>query len=195
MREQEIKKYESLNAIAEQDGIVIFGSTEDMDIPLCELKQAFDIKESCYNRSFGNLSADEACDMYTACIKVLSPETLLLHIGFADIERFKTSPEGFAKNYRKLISQIKSSNKKCRIAVVSLKNYNCDSTIAKLNKQLKYIADSEKCEFCDISQKKLCNPQQTKDVVSFVYNIGFVHPLKNKIPLNDLVKMFFCFEN
>ena len=67
-----------------------------------------------------------------------------------------------------------------------------NNDITKLNKQLKYIADSEKCEFCDISQKRVWNPQQTKDVVSFVYNIGFVHPLKNKRSLNDLVRLLFC---
>ena len=63
MREQEIKKYKALNSISEQDGIVIFGSTEDIYIPLCELKQAFGIKENCYNRSFGNLTVSKASEI------------------------------------------------------------------------------------------------------------------------------------
>lgn len=192
MREQEIKKYKTLNSISEQDGIVIFGSTEDIYIPLCELKQAFGIKENCYNRSFENFTISEACDIYADCVADLSPETILLHI--EDEESFKFSADKFTNDYRKLIFQIRKNNKKCRIGIVSAKNYDSNSEIAELNKQLKYIADSEKCEFCDISQKRVWNPQQTKDVVSFVYNIGFVHPLKNKRPLNDLVKMLFCFE-
>ena len=192
MRELEIKKYKVLNDIAEQNGTVVFGNTEDMNIPICELRQAFGIKENFYNRSFKNLSTNEACDIYAKCISELSPETVLLHIG--DTETFKNSTEGFADDYRRLISQIRNNNKKCRIAVISLKNYNNDSDIAELNKVLKYIADSQKCEFCDISQKKVWNPKQTKDVVSFVYDIGFVRPLKNKRPLNDLVKILFCFE-
>ena len=194
MREQEIKKYKILNAIAEQNGIVVFGGTEDTGISLCELKQAFGINENCYNRSFENLSVKEACDIYDSCIAELVPETVLLHIGSADIELFKTSSDSFTDKYRKLISRIKKDNKRCRIAIVSLKNYDAGSDIAELNKHLKYIADSEKCEFCDISEKKVWNPEQTKAVVSFVYNIGFVRPLKNKRPLNDLVKMIFCFE-
>ena len=76
--------------------------------------------------------------------------------------------------------------------IVSVKNYDNNSEITELNNQLKYIADSEKCEFCDISEKRVWNPQQIKDVSSFVYNIGFVHPLNNKRPLNNLVKMLFC---
>ena len=190
MREQEIKKYKTLNSISEQDGIVIFGSTEDIYIPLCELKQAFGIKENCYNRSFENFTISEACDIYADCVADLSPETILLHI--EDEESFKFSADKFTNDYRKLISQIRKNNKKCRIGIVSAKNYDSNSEIAELNKQLKYIADSEKCEFCDISQKRVWNPQQTKDIVSFVYNIGFVHPLKNKRPLNDLVRLLFC---
>lgn len=193
MREQEIKKYKALNELAEQNGIVIFGGTEDASIPLCELRQAFGIKENCYNRSFENLKINEACTLYAECIAMLSPETILLHID--DIDSFKTSSDKFTDDYRKLISQIRKENKKCRIGIVSAKNNDKNNDTVQLNKQLKYIADSEKCEFCDIAQKRVWNPQQTKDVVSFVYNIGFVHPLKSKRPLNDLVKKLFSVDS
>ena len=192
MREQEIKKYKALNELAEQNGIVIFGGAEDASIPLCELRQAFGIKENCYNRSFENLTINEACDIYAECIAELSPETILLHID--DIDGFKSSADKFTDDYRRLIAQIKEGNKKCRIGIVSAKNYDRNNDITESNKQLKYIADSEKCNFCDISEKRVRNARQTKDIVSFVYNIGFVHPLKNKRPLNDLVKVLFCFK-
>lgn len=192
MREQEIKNYKMLNKLADQNGIVIFGGAEDVSIPLCELRQAFGIKENCYNRSFENLTISEACNLYAECISKLCPETILLHI--EDVDSFKSSADRFTDNCRKLIAQIRNDNKKCRICIISVKNYGSNSEITELNKKLKYIADSEKCEFCDISEKRLWNPKQTKDVVSFVYNIGFVHPLKNKRPLYDLVKMLFCFE-
>ncbi len=193
MREQEIKKYKSLNNLAEQEGIVIFGGTKDISIPLCELKQAFGIKENCYNRSFENFTISEACKIYEDCIAKLSPETVLLHI--EDVKAFKSSSDKFTDELRKLIALIKKDNIKRRVSIISAKNYDNNSSFSEYNKQLKYIADSEKCEFCDISQIRLCNLQQTKKVVSFVYNIGFVHPLENKVPLNDLVKILFCMEN
>ena len=193
MREQEIKKYKALNELAEQNGIIIFGAGEDVSIPLCELRQAFGIKENCYNRSFENLTISEACDIYAYCIAELLPETILLHI--EDVDGFKSSADKFTDDYRKLIKRIKKDNEKCRIGIVSEKNHNNNSDIAKFNKQLKYVADSEKCEFCDISEKRVWNPQQTKEIVSFLCNVGFVHPLKNKRPLNDLVKMLFCVNN
>lgn len=189
-----MKEYKVLNKLAEQGGTVIFGGSEDMNIPLCELKQAFALKENYYNRSVENISITEATDIYASSAAELCPDTVILHIGNADIEMFLKSQDEFDGNYRKLISQIRKDNKKCRIAIVSLKNFDGNSDIAELNKHLKYIADSEKCEFCDISQKKVWNPKQTKDVVSFVYDIGFVHPLTNKRPIYDLVKMLFCLE-
>ena len=66
MLEKEIKKYQSLNELAEQGGIIIFGGTEDKEIPLCELKQAFELKSNLYNRSITNLSVDSAVEVYDA---------------------------------------------------------------------------------------------------------------------------------
>ena len=69
MRAQEIKNYKALNKLAEQNGIVIFGEKEDVSIPLCELRQAFGIKENCYNRSFENLtiSAPNSGQIISCC--------------------------------------------------------------------------------------------------------------------------------
>ena len=192
MSAPEIKKYTKLNELAEKGGIVIFGCGEDKDIPTCELSQAFAIEPKIYNRSFDNISVKEALSVYKETVDVLFPETVLLHIGQADMDFFKENSTEFDNKYRELIGFIKKQNKKCRIAVVSLRNYYNDPQIDKINKHLKYIADSEQCEYGDIATKKVWNPKATMDAVSFVYSIGFAHPLKNKRPLYDLVKILFC---
>ena len=194
MFENEIKKYQALNKLAEQNGIVIIGGTEDKEIPLCELKQAFELNLNLYNRSFNNLSVSNAPEIYDACIAELNPESVLLHIGTSDLELFKEHSSDFDRKYRELIKHIKTSNPKCNIAIISLKNHKENSNISEINKHLKYISESENCEFGDISTKRVWNPKQTKDVISFVYSIGFVHPLKNKRPIYDLVKVLFCYE-
>ena len=127
-------------------------------------------------------------------IAPLAPETVLIHIGEADLTNFAGDPTAFDNQYLELLKAIKARNKKYRIAVVSLKNYENDPQIAEMNKHLKYIADSEQCEYGDISAKKVWDPTASMDAASFVYSIGFVHPLKNKRPLYDLVKMLFCYE-
>ena len=193
MREAEIKNYTKLNELAEKGGIVIFGCGVDKDIPTCEIRQAFAVESKIYNRSFESVSVNGALSIYKETVAALSPETVLLHIGETDIEFFAENSAEFDNKYRELIGYIKSQNKKCRIAIVSLKNYDSDPQIEEINKHLKYIADSEQCEYGDISAKMVWNPKASMEVASFVYSIGFVHPLKNKRPLYDLVKMLFCY--
>ncbi len=190
----EANNYKALNELAEHEGIVIFGGNNDMTIPLCELKQAFSIESNLYNRSFRELSIENAIEIYDSCIAPLEPETVLLHIGEADLDYFEESPSDFDQKYFELIAHIKNYNKKCKIAIISLKNENNSSAIFELNKHLKYISQCEHCEFGDITSKHVWNPQGTKDTISFIYSMGFVRPLKNRHPLYDLVKILFCYE-
>lgn len=194
MSKNEIKKYQVLNKLADLNGTVIFGGTKDREIPLCELKQAFELDSKLYNRSIAELSIKNALEIYDACVAPLQPECVLLHIGNADLKTFEENPSTFDRKYRELVQHIKSANIMCNIAIISLKNYDEDATIAELNKHLKYIADSEQCEFGDISMKRVWNPRQTKDIGSFLYSTGFVRPLKIKRPIYDLAKILFCYE-
>ena len=194
MFENEIQKYQSLNDLAESNGIVIFGGTDDKHIPLCELKQAFTLNSNLYNRSIAGLSILNAPELYDVLVAPLCPEYILLHIGDADLKFFRESPTVFNQKYQEFIQHIKASGAKCNIAIISLKNYEDEEAVAEINKYLKYIADSEQCEYIDIATKRVWNPKQTKDVISFVYSTGFVRPLKKKHPINDLVKILFCYE-
>ena len=60
MKESEIKKYQRLNELAEQNGIVIFGGNTDKELPLCELRQSYNIEQKMYNRSISGLSVKDA---------------------------------------------------------------------------------------------------------------------------------------
>lgn len=194
MKDFEIEKYERLNQIAQSKGIVIFGGSDDTDIPLCELRQAFDIEENMYNRSFHELSIEHAIEAYDSCVAPISPETVFIHIGKYDIELLHKNPNLFDSKYLELIEHIRAENKTCRIAVVSMKNYYNDPDIAEMNRHLKFIADSEKCEYGDIATRKVWNPQATRDAASFVRNISFVRPLKSARPIYDLIRILFCCE-
>ena len=194
MMETEIQRYKKLNALAGREGIVIFGNKEDILIPVGELRQAFSIEQKMYNRSFNDLSIADAIKVFDETIAPLSPESILIHLGDSDKDLFARDSYLFDYHYRALLSHIKRKNQACRIAVVSLKNHHNDSQITEINNHLKYIAESEKCEYEDISKPKVWNPQSTMNAISFVYSIGFVHPLKNKRPLHDLVRMAFCYD-
>ncbi len=189
----EIAQYTELNKIAEPKGIVIFGGTADKAIPLCELKQAFGLNSNLYNRSIENLSLTDAESIYTVCISPIHPESILLHIGECDINLFSETPAKFDNTYRQLINTIKATDKHCNIVIISLKNPDNNAVISEINKHLRYIADSEHCEYGDITANRVWNPKETKDVISFIYSLGFVHPLNIKRPIYDLTKILFCY--
>ena len=191
MFEDEIKKYTKLNELAKSGGIVIFGGKNDKSIPLCELKQAFSIGETLYNRSIDGLSVTNAADVYDACVAPICPETVILHIGEAEADSFETAPAEFDIKYSELIRHIKAVNG-CRIAVVSVKNSGAGANADRINEHLRHIAETERCEFCDISVRRLWNPKNTETLMSFINDIGFERPLKIKRPVYDLVKIFYC---
>lgn len=194
MFENEIAKYKSLNQLAASDGVVIFGGSEDVNIPLGELKQAFALNYNIYNRSIAGLSAYNAIRIYDECVAELCPDTIILHIGEADVQSFDGNEAAFEKSYRALIKAIKAKNKRTRIVVVPIKNYENDATVTKLNKSLAYVADSEKCEFEDISVKRVWSAKENREVTSFLYEIGFDRPLNIKRPIYNLVRILFCYE-
>ena len=192
MCDKKIKNYQLLNEIAEENGIVVFGGASDTDIPLCELKQAFALESDLYNRSISGLSVNTAADLDDTCAAPLHPEMIFLHIGEADRDFFGENASEFDRTYRELIGHISSLDRKCAVVILSLKNPAQDPVIGEMNRHLKYIADSERCEFGDVAAKRVWNPKETRDVVSFVYSTGFVRPLTEKRPVYDLVKILFC---
>ncbi len=188
-----MKHYFSLNKLANPNGIVILGGTEDMEIPVGELKQSFALKADLYNRSVADLSIDTAIDAYDTYVAALNPEAVLLHIGAADLSDFDFDPSGFDQKYRELITYIRTQTPKCQIAIISFKNDDENKIISEMNKHLKYLASSEQCEYFDLSNKRVWNPKEMKELMSFLYSTGFVRPLKIKQPPYNLVKILFCY--
>ena len=191
MKETEILKYHKLNELAQTGGIVILGGSEDLNIPLCEIRQAFEMEENLYNRSFMDFSVTDSIVAYDACVSALKPETILLHVGQMDLDMLQQNAAEFDSQYRALINHIRAQNKHCRIAIVSLRNYENDPVIANMNTHLKYIADMEHCEYGDIASRRVWNPKATLDAANFVRNIGFMRPLKVERSIFDLTKMLF----
>ena len=193
--ESVIKTYRSLNSLAATGGFVIFGGAKDRLIPLGELKETFDLQYTFNNRSVPGLCLANAENTYDQCVASLAPQGIYLHIGDADIALFTENAADFDERYCHLVQHIRSLDQKCRIAIVSLKNPDNEPVITELNKHLAVIAQNKNCEFCDIAKQQVWNPKQTKEVVSFLYSVGFVRPLMQKRPLQDIAKILFCYDS
>ena len=193
MKNEMTKTYALLNDRAEQNGVVIFGGAEDMSIPLGELKQAFSLNCNLYNRSLDGLSVTNVKEMYNLYVYPLHPDCLLIHVGDADADLFRNNPDTFDRLLRELVSYIRSQDKKCEIALISLRDSANSDVIAEMNKHIQYIAESEHCQYGDITTKRVWNPKETQSVVSFVYSTVFVRPLKNKRLMDDMIRVLFCY--
>ena len=190
--EKQISIYDQLNELAQPGGVVILGGEQGRGLPLCELKQAFKLKEELYNRSVTGLSVENAAAIYDRCVAPLKPEALFIHIGESDKDLFTREPSTFDQKLRLLLRHIKDADSGCQIALISIRGEN-DPIFSSMNKHLSAIARTEQCEFCDIPEARVWNPRHTKDVVSFVYSTGFVRPLNRRRPVHDLARLLFPF--
>lgn len=184
--ENTIRKYQTLNSFANVGGAVVFGGAADLDVPFDELKQSFNVDYAVYNRSVAGLTVADASSVYDAVVAPLRPSKLLLRLGEADLEAFEKNADEFIRLYRATIDHIRSLNKKCEIAIVSVGSDANSSTVADMNKRLNALADSERCFFENV---ETTSPAM-KETVSFVYSTGFFTPFVST-PIHSLAKILY----
>ena len=184
--------YKFSNSVAKKNSTVIFGAANASSIPATELSQSLGFNFTVYNRSLANLSVRNAKASYFNCAECICPEAVILQLGENDLDLFKSAPEEFDKLYLDFISYLKSTNSQLRIQLVSIENSQRNSAVSDMNRHIKAIADSEKCEFFNVETAKLWNPDATL-AASFMYESGFESPLKIKRPLYDVSKALFSY--
>ncbi|MCR5764066.1 MAG: SGNH/GDSL hydrolase family protein [Treponema sp.] len=175
------------------DAVILFGGAADKEIPVAEIAQSYEFNFKMYNRSTFNLSLKDAKKVFSEKVESMNPEAIILHIGSNDIDLFNRNSAEFDIKYIDLIASIKKTNKERRIALVSNIDSSNHHAFDEMNRHIKAIADSEHCTFVDINNAKLWNPESTKKLMSFMYNIGFDQPLNIKKPLGDISEILYSY--
>lgn len=179
--EREQKYYQNLNAVAKQHGVVLIGSSFAKEIPVCELRQTFQLDCDLYNRSYTDLSIYDAKSLITECMDSLSPHKLLLNLGETDLERGFHTIKEIVDSYEALLNDLKSHDPSCQLVVVSV----CDSEFAtkpaELNRQLELMAKRNHCQFADISgaRKSISPSVKAFDILRFF--------MLDKLTLSDVM--------
>ncbi len=75
-----------------------------------------------------------------------------------------------------------------------MKNTDNSEIVTQMNKHICMIAQSEQCEFEDISKPRVWNPKATKSAMSFASAMGLSSKIRNYKSLYDLTKIFFCLD-
>ncbi len=173
----------------EKNAVILLGGSLDKKIPVKELGKDFNFNFQIYNKSQDLLTLTNAKINYQAKIQELAPEAVLLHLGESDYNTFKDNPTTFDNLYMDLIDDIRKSNKKCRIALVSVANKDGDKILAEMNRHIKAIADTERCSYVNLENVKLWNPQATKAAIQFAYSMG----LNTRKPLSDVAEILYSY--
>lgn len=173
------------------ESVVLLGGSLDKEIPVAEIAQSFNFNFKMYNRSKYGLSLKDAKKTYLESVEPMNPEAVIIHLGKEDVEMFKNNSADFDVKYLELLSSIKHQNKDRRIALVSLEEES--KVEVEMNRHIKAIAESEKCEFVNMDRAKLWDTEKTKEVTAFMYELGFDSQLKVKKPLGDISKVLYSY--
>ncbi len=186
---KDITRYNSLNTFSSEGAVVLFGEKEDKEIPVSEISESLGLTEKVYNRSISGLYISAAPEVFDSVIAPIHPSTVLVHIGSSDVDFYSRFPGRFDHDYRTLIQHIKNTDNNCRVGIVAVSNEEENENIVRMNKQLKFIAESENCEFCDITPETKWSPAAVKAAYDYYYSTGFAGNAKK--PVYDLAKLFF----
>ena len=173
------------------ESVVLLGGSLDKEIPVAEVAQSFNFNFKMYNRSKYGLSLKDARKTYLESVEPMNPEAVIIHLGKEDVEMFKNNSADFDVKYLELLSSIKHQNKDRRIALVSLEEES--KVEVEMNRHIKAIAESEKCEFVNMDRAKLWDTEKTKEVTAFMYELVFDSQLKVKKPLGDISKVLYSY--
>ena len=184
--EREVKNFRELNQVAKQHGVVLFGSTFAKGIPVCELRQAFDLDCDIYNRSLSDLSVFDAKTVLADCVNALHPSKILLQLGETDLERgYRTIPE-IVSAYEEVVRELQKQNKNTDIVLVSVCENKNGIYPAELNKQLEALAKKEHCRYADIGDAL---SDASPEVKTFHLLERFI---RNKFTFNDVANLLYA---
>lgn len=175
------------------NSVVLFGSTKAKEIPVAEIAQDYEFNFKMFNRSAYGLSIKDAKKAFQENIEAMNPESVIIHLGEEDLDMFSKNNAVFDVYYMDLINAVKAQNKDRRIALISNVSPDNSEVFADMNRHIKAIADSEKCTFVNIGNAKLWNPENTKELMAFMYDVGFDQPLNVKKPIADIAEILYSY--
>lgn len=187
--EEQIVFAEEKKTSSKKYNIALMGGTYAKDIPAKQLAEEFQFDFDLYNKSSFALSLKNAKEYFNKYVANLNSDGIILQLGKEDADIFKSNPSVFDTMYMELLSLIKSNNKDCRIALVSLNNPQYNPVITQMNNHIKAIAQSEQAVFVNLENAKLWNPKGVQSSLDFAQGMG----LKYKKPIYDVAEILYSY--
>lgn len=142
-----ITTYNSLNKVAQKNGIVLLGSTFAYTLPLNELVQNYSISKKIYNRSIQGLRIKDAEQYIESCIKPLEPAKLIINLGDEDLNANSDVSE-LTEEYRWLLYRIHTMLPDTVLIITSVDE--TAENASAFNSELKKLSKEFGCDFIAI---------------------------------------------
>lgn len=187
--EEQIIFAEEKKASSKAYNITLMGGTYAKDIPVKKLAEEFSFDFDLFNKSSFALSLKNAKEYFDKYVANLKSDGIIIQLGKEDADLFNTNPSQFDTIYLDLLNHIKSVNKDCRLALVSLNNSVNNTTVTQMNNHIKAIAQSEQATFINLENAKLWNPKAVQSSLDFAQGMG----LKYKKPIYDVAEILYSY--
>ncbi|MBP3313977.1 MAG: hypothetical protein J6K84_04900 [Oscillospiraceae bacterium] len=147
-KEQTKLFYGEMNTLAENGGVVFFGTDLFAKLPFGELAQSFHLEERIYNRSMENMRIGDAAELLNSCVLDLNPSKVFFHLGDTDVCAAEFDVDAFIAQYEWILYTLHTKTK-ATAYVVSLLTDSPKATM--VNQRLKALAQETGTRFVDIT--------------------------------------------
>ncbi|MCQ2588623.1 MAG: hypothetical protein MJ174_10945 [Treponema sp.] len=181
--------YKKNTSVEKKNAVILMGGSSDKEIPVSTLAKEFNFNFDIYNKSSDKLSVANSLEYFNNNIAQMLPEGIMIHLGDEDFTLFQNNSAAFDNYYLSLIDEIKTLNKNCRIALLSVNNPDGNKTISLMNAHINAIAQTQKAVYINLENAKLWNPEATKASANFAYSMG----LNIRKPLRDVAEILYSY--
>lgn len=137
-----LEKYKNLSHFEHENACVLLGGNFFYDMPLGELAQIFGTHANLLNRSFPNLSMDQAPELLKECLSA-APKKILINLGDHELASGMPMADVIEK-YEWMLYQLHTLYPDSTLIITSLAGN------AAFNAQLKTLSDNTGCTFVSL---------------------------------------------
>lgn len=167
-----LSEYESLNKYAQKGKVVFIGEgIMAQQLKLGELLEDFDISKKIYNRSYKDLTLDNASEYIDKYVKELIPTRILFYMGVNELAN-KVSADEFKKKYKTLVGDIKLSMNDTQVIMMELSEEE-NPLAQEYNKKLNELATDYNficLKLMDMSEDDSISVDFLRTIKRYLYN-------------------------
>ena len=116
---EKVQTFHDLNLLSRPGQIVMAGSSLMEQFPINELMMSLGRREVVYNRGISAFTTAQYLEVLDVCVLELKPGKVFINIGTNDIGATADWQETLVRNYREILTRIRTALPDCKIYVMA----------------------------------------------------------------------------